>query len=532
MNNLKTVFKEIIYISRITQVTKKRLRIIFSVLLSNVTVLLDIGIIIFFANIFTGQITENQFILFFLDRIYFLPIIVLVRFFSNFVEKINILSLQLQVEKNLRVYLIKEVYKKGNYSIADATFYINTLSGHVGYFYGALTSFLNSCVQILIYSTFLFSTNIETISIFLLGGLVLFFPTRTLLKLGRKYMHESWLNAQETGRDVQRVVENIFLIKILGTSDSEIERYDKTTKKLQDSQLKNQIFGTINSLMPNFVTVFTISLLFIFTNLTKTITLEFLGVTLRLVQTIGSLNNSLNMMINSQVHLSKFIELENNKIKERPGYYSIEKDLINAVELKNIKFKYYNAEEFIFENLNLEIKRNKHTIITGPNGSGKSTLLGIISKIFYPEDGEVKINSNQIGYVGVTPLIISDTLRQNFLYGNKDIKSDEEIQELVNEFQLFKNNEKNLDTLVDSKSLSSGQMQKISFIRSLLADVKLLLLDESTSNLDIETKDLIFKILKNKNITIINSTHNKDDFEYDHHLTIRYSEEKRLVEYV
>ena len=78
--------------------------------------------------------------------------------------------------------------------------------------------------------------------------------------------------------------------------------------------------------MPNFVTVFTISLLFIFTNLTKTITLEFLGVTLRLVQTIGSLNNSLNMMINSQVHLSKFIELENNKIIERPGYYSIEKD--------------------------------------------------------------------------------------------------------------------------------------------------------------------------------------------------------------
>ena len=94
-------------------------------------------------------------------------------------------------------------------------------------------------------------------------------------------MHESWLNAQETGRDVQRVVENIFLIKILGTSNEEIKRYDLTTKKLQDSQLKNQIFGTINSLMPNFITVFTISILFIFTNLTKTITLEFLGVTLR-----------------------------------------------------------------------------------------------------------------------------------------------------------------------------------------------------------------------------------------------------------
>ena len=532
MKKIKQYFDEVIYISRITQVTKKRLRIILSVALSNVTVILDIAIIIFFAYIFTGESTDNKYVLYFLERIYFLPIIVFFRFLSNFVEKINIISLQLQVEKNLRVYLIKEVYKKGNYSIADATFYINTLSGHVGYFYGALTSFLNSCVQIIIYSAFLITTNLQTISIFLLGGLVLFFPTRLLLRLGRKYMHESWLNAQQTGRDVQRVVDNIFLIKILGTSESEISRYDKTTEKLQESQLKNRAYGSINSLMPNFITVFTLSVLFILTDLTKTISLEFLGITLRLVQTIGSLNNSLSMMINSQVHLSKFIELENNKIIERPEYYSMEKDLINAVELKNIKFKYYNAEEFIFENLNLEIKRNKHTIITGPNGSGKSTLLGIVSKIFYPEEGEVTINSNQIGYVGVTPLIIRDTLRQNFLYGNKNIKSDEEIQDLVNEFQLFKNNKVNLDTVVDSKSLSSGQMQKISFIRSLLADVKLLLLDESTSNLDIETKDLIFKILKNKDITIINSTHNKDDFDYDHHLTIRYSGEKRLVEYV
>ena len=64
--------------------------------------------------------------------------------------------------KNLRVYLIKEVYKKGNYSIADATFYINSLSGHVGYFYSALTSFLNSCVQLLVYGSFLIFTDLNS----------------------------------------------------------------------------------------------------------------------------------------------------------------------------------------------------------------------------------------------------------------------------------------------------------------------------------------------------------------------------------
>ena len=58
-------------------------------------------------------------------------------------------------------------------------------------------------------------------------------------------------------------------------------------------------------------------------------------------------------------------------------------------------------------------------------------------------------------------------------------------------------------------------MQKISFIRSLLSDTQLLLLDESTSNLDSQTRDLIFNILKVKNITIINSTHNHEEFEYD-----------------
>ena len=253
-------------------------------------------------------------------------------------------------------------------------------------------------------------------------------------------MHESWLNAQETGRDVQRVVENIFLIKILGTSKEEIERYDSTTKKLQDSQLKNQVFGTINSLMPNFITVFTISILFIFTNLTKTITLEFLGVTLRLVQTLGALNSSLNMMINSQVHLSKFIELENNKLIERPGYFAVDEELSKSIIMKDIKFKYFNSDEYIFDNLNLEIEKNKHTIITGPNGSGKSTLLGLISKVFYPEEGEIKLNTDDIGYVGegskkeeLKKLAKENLVKINFL-GRMNYF---ELQEIYKNYRIF-----------------------------------------------------------------------------------------------
>jgi ATP-binding cassette subfamily B protein/ATP-binding cassette subfamily B protein AbcA/BmrA len=75
-------------------------------------------------------------------------------------------------------------------------------------------------------------------------------------------------------------------------------------------------------------------------------------------------------------------------------------------------------------------------------------------------------------------------------------------------------------------------MQKISFIRALLANAQILLLDESTSNLDTETKTLIFNILKKHKVTIINSTHNKDDFDYDHHIKISYINDIRSFDYI
>ena len=94
---------------------------------------------------------------------------------------------------------------------------------------------------------------------------------------------------------------------------------------------------------------------------------------------------------------------------------------------------------------------------------------------------------------------------------------------------MFKGQEINLNLEVSNRSLSSGQMQKIAFIRALLSDVDILLLDESTSNLDIETKQLIFKILKKKTVTIINSTHNYQDFTFDYHMRIVYENQKRQI---
>ena len=88
-----------------------------------------------------------------------------------------------------------------------------------------------------------------------------------------------------------------------------------------------------------------------------------------------------------------------------------------------------------------------------------------------------------------------------------------------------------LDKKVSNNTLSSGQMQKISFIRALLSEADILLLDESTSNLDVETKKLIFNILREKKITIINATHSIDEFNYfDNHLKILIKDNKRIIQ--
>jgi len=529
MRQFKKIFKEVQTVSKKTKVGKKKIRIFLSVLLSNLGVLADILIILFFTKLLIGEITDIQVINQIIENIYFLPLLIIFRFLNSFAQTTNIVNLQLNIEKNIKSYLLEEIYKKGNYSIADSTYFINTLSGHIGYFYGALSNVINAIIQVIVYSSFLFYTNFNTVLVFLIGATILFFPIKKLLVLARKYMHEAWTNGQIAQKDIQSVIENIFIIKILNTTKQEIENFKKTIDRVQDANQKNQIYGTINTLLPNFTTGLTISIMIIFFGLLKTLTLDFLGVTLRMVQTIGSLINHTNMMINSHIHLEKFIEIDKDKLVIPKNYYIVDKNIKNSVEITNLDFSYFNSEEKIFNNLNLSLPKDQHTVITGANGSGKSTLLGLIAKVFYPQSGIIRVNSEFIGYVGVTPLIFRASLRENILYGNYQTISDSEILNIIEEFELFKTNDFSLEDNVSNTSLSSGQMQKIAFMRALLNKNEILLLDESTSNLDVATKRLIFNILKNKKITILNSTHNYEDFNYDKHLRIITDENERKI---
>ncbi len=534
MKLLKNIIIDIRYVSKLTGTHKKKITVFKAVIVSQLTAFSDILIILIFAAIITGSFDQDNIlspiINIVLEYKFILPLIVLLRFVMIYFQSMILKNLELNVRENINIFLLKEVFDKRNYSIADGFFYLNVLSGHISYFYSNLTNFINACLQVIAFSTYLLITDIETVGIFGLGALVLYYPTKILLKRARSFMHESYEHNQESNKEIQRIIENMFLIKLLKKDTEEVNGYQKTFHKYSETTLKNHKYGAINSFLPSFTTMFVFGILLTFGSVAQTLSLDFIGVMFRLFQSFGGITNSANQILNSHVHMEKFGEMERNKISVHKNNFVNNYTNDNfAIRLENLSFKYFNSEELIFEKVNLEIPKNSHTIITGPNGSGKSTLLGLISGVFYSQEGKVYANNKKFGYIGATPMIFTGTLKDNLLYGNEIKVDDNLILKQLKDFQTFKEESNyQLDKVIDNKSLSSGQMQKIAFIRALLSEPDILILDESTANLDDSSRNLIFKLLKDKDMTIINSTHDPENFKnVDNHIKINIINEKR-----
>jgi len=538
ISKLKAAYKDIMFVSKVTNTKNKKIRILLTIVLANAVAAADILLIIIFTSIITDKIESDNIldsiVSIFLNDKFLIPLLVVIRFIFVYAQSINMKDLEFTINRNLKVLLLEEVFNKSNYSIADAYFYVNELTGHVTFFYANVTAFLMSIVQIIAYSYYLVNEDTATLLYFVGGILILYYPLKLIIGKAREYTDQAYWKQQSLSSLIEKVVENMFLIKILNKDSDEINKFNLEVKKYNKIQLNQIIWGSLSGYLPTFLTMFVLGILISFSSIVKNLTLDFIGVTLRLFQQLGSLSASFNGLVNSQVHIKHFTNLEKNKALINKESYIVNEKTEHAIEFNNVDFKYFNSEDKIFDNISIKIPRNEHTLITGANGSGKSTLLGLASGVLYPVTGEVKVSSDKLGYIGATPFIFKDTLRNNLLYGNNHNISDETLSKKLVDFEVFKEKSSyDLNRYVSNKSLSSGQMQKIAFIRALIAGVEILLLDESTSNLDEKTKNLIFTILKDyENLTIINSTHDPDKFSYaNNHLKIEIANEKRSFEY-
>ena len=536
IKQLRKVLSDVLYVSKQTGTTNKKVTILLAIFASNLTAILDIAIILILTLFFTGEFETFRTIelaINFLDNnMFLLPLVIIVRFSSKLFQNYLIKTLEVTVMKNLKVNVMTQIFKEKDFSTSDAFFYTNQITTHVSFFYSSLTNFLNFLLQAIVYFLYLLFSNPTMVSAFAAGVLLLIIPIKKLLVNSKNFMHKAYIFEKKSNEEIQRVIENLYLIKILDKDKDEIKKFSNTLDEFANGELKKYIYNVLSSDFPSFITIFTFSIFIYYFGDFTFITLDYIAITLRLFQSLGATAGAFGRVLNSQIHIKelKFV-LDGKQVNLIHDYKFSTKLGNNDIVFSSVNFKYRNSSEWIFQNLDLEILNNTHTVITGQNGSGKSTLLGLISGMLIHESGSIRLAKNKLGYIGPNPLILSTTLRENLLYGNDTNVDEKTILELCEKFELDKNISSDLlDKEVSNKSLSSGQMQKVGFIRAILANSQVLLLDEATSNLDRNTKLLILDILTSKNITIVNSTHDPTSFrKVDRHIQIDIIENIRKV---
>ena len=340
LDNIKVLFKDLIQVSKLTKTKNKKLKITLLAMINNSLVIFDILIILYFSKLFSEVTLDNSLIEFFLSREYLFPFFIIFRYLAVYFERIVTTSLQMDIEQNLREHLLSEIFDKGNFSIADAYFYVNTLCVQVGGFYSTLATFFGSLIQILLFTSYLLITNFNIVMIFGIGSILLIIPTYYFAKLGRKYAHITYTSGQEISEEIEKVLDSLYLIKIVNKVKDELLKFSSNLDLLYSSRLKDIKYGTINAAMPNFITLFSLSILLVFFNFINKLSLDFIGILLRLFQSLSNLNKNIHLVSTFHVSLEKLYEVEKNKEQiNKSNYvtnYENKNDDISWDDLKHI----------------------------------------------------------------------------------------------------------------------------------------------------------------------------------------------------
>jgi ATP-binding cassette, subfamily B, bacterial len=183
------------------------------------------------------------------------------------------------------------------------------------------------------------------------------------------------------------------------------------------------------------------------------------------------------------------------------------------LEFRSVHFGYEGGEE-ILHNINFSLEPGKTYALVGPTGGGKTTTASLVARLYDPVSGQVLLKgkdirayetderTRMIGFILQDPFLFTGTVRDNILYGNEKFAgfSNDQLEEVIknaNLLSLLAIFEKGLDTHVSSggESISIGQKQLIAFMRAVLRNPDLLILDEATANIDTMTEKILQDIL-------------------------------------
>lgn len=381
-----------------------------------------------------------------------------------------------------------------------------------------------------------------------LGGVLIVLPTFIIVALIVKFLNkkvkilgeERVINNRDNAKLTHYVLLGVRDILLMGKTKKILNYFNNLQLKIGELEAKFQL---IRLLPKNFIEVFgllTFLLLVIFlfnqgnknNEIITTLTFYFF-VAYRILPSINKiLTNYQAMMfsknsvsiIGNDLNLQDKIDISD----EIDLNINLEKNII----LRNVSFSYKENQK-ILDKINIKIQKGEIIGIQGASGSGKTTLLNIISSLSKPSNGDVIVDDkvlsskkdirayqNLISLISQDTFLIEGSIKENILLGNDNMYDDEKFKKCL-EFSLVKDFlsalPNGINTLIgtNSKTISSGQKQRIAIARHLYSNKDLLIFDEATNAIDEKNENIIIDNIKNlkSHKTIIIVSHNSTNLK-------------------
>ncbi|MCK4260688.1 MAG: ABC transporter ATP-binding protein [Halanaerobiales bacterium] len=357
-----------------------------------------------------------------------------------------------------------------------------------------------------------------------------------LVVIGLKYFNpkfqkgnrEIMENYAQASNVLQENLQGISILKYFRKERYGVLRFSKSLHTLINSQMKMVYFGILNGQFMSYVYAIAPTALIVFggklviegimTIGSFTAFYSYLGRLYGPVRSLAHLNIELQRTLTA---FNRYYELLHDFDESGDEGERVLLDKINnEIELKGITFAYNEEQDKLLDDFSLTLKPGQMIGIVGRNGIGKSTLFGLVTDQYKPMEGKVSIDSIPIGSLkrkslqqlfGVVPqetYLFNLSIMDNIKLGRRDLsfKKIDELAEMLNIRDFIESLPEGYDTIAEKsgENFSGGQRQKIGIIRAMAADPQVILLDEATSAIDVETEEEFFEWLaKNKKDKII-----------------------------
>ena len=408
------------------------------------------------------------------------------------------------------------------------------------FFSQSLMQFVSSIITMIGAGIFLLSINFELGAAALSPAVVIVIFTMALSPWVKSKNAKNLQSVGGMSAEIQESLNNFKVIIAFNRRDYFRKRFDDANKENYKTAigagLANNIFvpvyGLLSSAAQLIVLLFGIYLISV-GNFTLGLLVSYISYCINFynpLRQLAALWTSFQVAMASWDRISQILFLETN-LALVENDQTVTSDAL--LEFKDVHFSYDDSKE-ILHHINLRFEKGKTYALIGPTGGGKTTTASLISRLYDATKGTVLLNgkdirsfsaaerTQKIGFILQEPFLFTGSVKDNILYGNSQYKdvSDEALTKIIKDANLnalLAIFDEGLHTQITSgsDSISLGQKQLIAFMRAVLRNPELLILDEATANIDTITEQLLSSILNklSKETTLVIIAHRLNTIE-------------------